>query len=190
MTSKHFVKPWDVRFADAMLVATAAVMGVTSASLAYVGSDEISIFVAGGSVPWSGRPEKLASIPAAYAAVAFARAASVECDLAFDGRSMIATGPAAADYLRDRRSAAKRNAISDVCYWNLRCAGATRRAATRQLDGLSLTERFAFLEAAGIELSDRQVFGTLRRKTQLLDATTASLHEASEELAKLSEPLR
>ncbi len=58
------------------------------------------------------------------------------------------------DYFRWRHEDAHRNALSAHCYWRLRSEGISARDATRELDGLGVSDKNELLFQRGINFND------------------------------------
>lgn len=146
-------KPFDSRFHGAMraTVAHGCECGF-SVRLAFSQSDEISLLFDPTERGFDGKMRKWLSVLAGEASAAFSLAMGSLG--AFDCR-LIGLEDAALveDYFRWRGADATRNALSAHAYWLLRGRGESARSATRQLDGLSPTQKHAWLEEEGVQVS-------------------------------------
>ncbi|MCB9636663.1 MAG: guanylyltransferase [Sandaracinus sp.] len=142
--------PFDVRFRDAMIAALRRLMecgfGVV---YGYTQSDEISLLFHRGESTFGRKLRKFESILASEASAAFTHA--IGTPAAFDGRvSQLPTEKDVVDYFRWRQEDAHRNALSGHCYWLLRGQGQSQRAATRALEGASVSARHELLFHNGL----------------------------------------
>jgi tRNA(His) guanylyltransferase len=158
-------KPFDARFHEAMraTVAHGCECGF-SVRLAYSQSDEISLLFEplppllegegrgeGSLRGFDGKTRKWLSVLAGEASAAFSLAMGSLG--AFDCR-LLALGDdgLVEDYFRWRQADATRNALSAHAYWLLRSRGESARSATKKLDGLSPTQKRAWLEQEGVQV--------------------------------------
>jgi tRNA(His) guanylyltransferase len=116
--TRQFEKPFSALFEDAMNAAAIAVVRevLPNALVAYVASDEISLVISDGvaQLPYGGRVQKLTSLAAAVASVAFLRAIpTVVGTPAFDARVLELQDPAhIREYVTWRRLDCRKNATS------------------------------------------------------------------------------
>jgi tRNA(His) 5'-end guanylyltransferase/predicted kinase len=162
LTAEHFQKPFDPRFHEHMLAASEALLAEFEGLYAYTESDEISLLLPPSWSQFDREWEKLVSLSAGVASAAFTHAWGRPAH--FDSRIWL--GPneeAVIDYFRWRQADAARCALNGCCYWTLRGAGETARAATRRLERLSSDEKRDLLRTHGIafdELPTWQRWGT------------------------------
>ncbi len=145
-------KPFDARFHDAMKQTVAHLCQCGFAvRLAFSQSDEISLLFDPTERGFDGKTRKWLSVLAGEASAAFSL--SMGGIGVFDCR-LVALKDAGLveDYFRWRQSDATRNALSAHAYWLLRGRSESARSATKQLDGLSPTQKRAWLESNGIEV--------------------------------------
>jgi tRNA(His) 5'-end guanylyltransferase len=150
LTAEHFEKPFDARFHQCMLATAEALLTEFDSLYAYTESDEISLLLPPAWNQFDREWEKLVSLSAGVASAAFTHAWGRPAH--FDGRVWL--GPdeeTVIDYFRWRQTDALRCALSGCCYWTLRNAGETPRAATRRLDRLTADEKRELLRAHGVE---------------------------------------
>ena len=128
--AKGLERPFDEAFVNAMnQVAIALAEGVDDCVLAYVQSDEVSLVLSSKppQTPWfSWRVQKMTSVAASIASVAFYRAMAkagprYEAVMAarppaFDARVMSLPADLVADYLSWRQTDATRNALAQAAY--------------------------------------------------------------------------
>lgn len=148
-------KPFDPEFTRAMDdAARTIVRGMPDGIvLAYLQSDEISIVMDSGRLPFRGRVEKLLTIMASSAAVGFVRSLAscgirskqriaMERDIAFDARLIaVRTLDDVKDYLSWRRLDAMKNAISGM---------AVATFGHKATLGKGTRERWDMLDRAGL----------------------------------------
>lgn len=135
LTNAHFTKPFDDRFGELMAVTAAALLQEFAAVYAYAQSDEISLLLPRSTGSFGRSVEKLVSLSAATASVAFTEAAARR--VTFDSR--IWTGDTVGDvvdYFAWRQADAQRNALNTCLYWALRDQGLTARQSQRRMAGL------------------------------------------------------
>jgi tRNA(His) guanylyltransferase len=153
LTEERYRKPFDDAFSDAMVAAASEMLTELGGRYAYTESDEISVLL---DPAWSlfGRSvEKLVSISASIATAAFTMAAGVPGT--FDSRVWLGTSVGdVIDYFSWRQADAGRCALNGWCYWTLRAAGESARAATRALDGLGNSGKNELLFARGINFAE------------------------------------
>ena len=144
LTERHFNKPFDARFYDAMAQTARALMEEWDGLHAFFESDEISVLLPRDFAQFGRGWEKLVSLSAACAAVHFGRASGLVA--LFDARVWVGESvEQIADYFRWRQSDAARCALNGWCYWTLRAQNSGKRAATRRLEGLSRDDKIALL---------------------------------------------
>ena len=156
-TLAHFERPFDVRFRDAMVEATRAIMthGGFEIVYGYTQSDEISLVLSRDDQTFSRKESKLLSVLSSMA--------SAHCSLAlgqvacFDARLLaLPTPDLIVDYMQWRAQDAFRNAVSAHCYWLLRDGqGLGARQATARLEGASAADKRELLrDQAGMHVND------------------------------------
>lgn len=147
-------RPFDERVRDAMVAAgqrllTCGVRGV----FAFTQSDELSVLLHRDDTAFDRRLRKLNSVLAGEASAAFSLALGVAG--AFDCRVLqLPRREDVRDYFLWRAEDGVRNALSAWCYWTLRREGLSRRAVTRQLEGLGRAAKHELLFSRGINFND------------------------------------
>ena len=142
LTAKKYTKPYSQVFADHMVHTASVVAKAVSADVAYVGSDEISLIIDSRRCPYNTSTQKLISICAGLASSAFTIVTGSTEPVAFDARSVDHFW-SAADYVQERRRSVKRNAVSDVVYWQLLNSGKySPTTATTALKDVPLADRY------------------------------------------------
>lgn len=142
MTNTSFEKPYDPRFDLHMDKAAEAVLSYCgSPKFAYIQSDEISLVLT--NTPESdaflgNRTQKLASLLASKAAVAFSMAMGQE--VAFDCRVFVIPPDEVLSYFQWRQDDTFKNCISTYAYWELR-KKVGRKTSQKMLHGLTTSER-------------------------------------------------
>jgi tRNA(His) 5'-end guanylyltransferase len=135
LTNAHFTKPFDARFGEIMAVTAAALLKEFGGRYAYTQSDEISVLLPQSTTMFGRSVEKLVSLTAATASVAFTQAAGHPA--CFDAR--LWTGDTIADivdYFVWRRADSQRNALNTYVYWTLRQQGLTAGQTQVRMSGL------------------------------------------------------
>lgn len=164
-TKKHCRKPWDVRFEMAMNEAAREVLKYCSGvCFAYVYSDEITILLRNdqneNTTPFlANRTQKLASLTAAKASVAFNRSLRDQRmdvpDQVFDCRAF--TVPRNLDYVNGvlawRQADCFTNAVSSTLYWKLRSEEG-RKTAHNWMHGKGVSDYIDRLLEFGVSKED------------------------------------
>lgn len=161
--TRDFVRPYDTHFADTMnQVAEHLCSMITGSLFAYVQSDEISVVFSDLSSEetqmWmGGRVEKMVSITAANATAKYMRVSPTEQFPIFDGRvHTLASSEEMVDYVRWRRSDARKNAIT---------MAANTLHSHKFLMGKNTDERLELLKGTELEvLPDDFLYGRLITK--------------------------
>jgi tRNA(His) guanylyltransferase len=151
-TKQHFEKPFDARFHELMRHTAQAVMREWEGLYAYTESDEISLLLPLTWTHFDREVEKLVSLSAATASVAFSLAFGQAAH--FDCRIWIGDSEEVLDYFRWRQSDALRCALNGWCYWTLRGKGLRVQSATEALEKQSLGQKIALLLEHGIEFEE------------------------------------
>ncbi len=153
LTEAHYHKPFDERFQQAMLAAATHLLTTFDGHYAYVGSDEISLVL---PPEWDGyhrRVQKLLSLSAAEASVAFTQASGHAAT--FDSRLLALTSAEEVlDYLHWRKEDVRRNAVTTCLYWTLRQQGEGARQVTRRILHKNQGEQIQMLAELGIAFGD------------------------------------
>ena len=162
----RFNKPFDERFERAMNEAARAVLEYCDgAVLGFVQSDEIHILLRNDHTPATqpflgGRTQKIASLTAACASVAFVKALAregIETMASFDARVFTVPPSEVNNVFLWRQLDCFRNCVSSVAYWGL--AGKYGRGtARRMLHGKSTKEQQEIIfTALSINVNDLPV---------------------------------
>ncbi|MBB6073346.1 tRNA(His) 5'-end guanylyltransferase [Longimicrobium terrae] len=148
-TARHeFQKPRDMRFEDAMNAAAIRVLEYCSgAQLAYVQSDEITILLRNDQTPATepflgNRTQKLASLTAGRASVAFSRRLrdlGIDAEAIFDCRVFVVPPAEVNNVFLWRQLDAFKNAVQGFAYWEIgRLLG--RGTTDRLIHGMSTSQ--------------------------------------------------
>lgn len=151
----HFKAPFDEVFRDHMIETTKHLMDCGFTALyGYTQSDEISILFHRDVDAFGRKLRKFNSILAGEASACFSLL--LKAHAAFDSRiCQLPDECRVVDYFRWRSEDAHRNALNGHCYWFLREHGLSARAATKQLEGLSIAAKNDLLFVqAGINFND------------------------------------
>lgn len=152
---RQFEAPYDTRFRDTMVATTEHLM--TSGFrvvYGYTQSDEISLVLHRDEDVFGRKLRKLDSVLAGEASAKFSLLLG---DIgAFDCRiCQLPDLGRVVDYLRWRNEDAHRNALNAHCYWTLRNAGKSAKAAAEVVNGLSVAEKNELLfSTAGVNFND------------------------------------
>lgn len=153
LTEKHFDKPFDERFHQAMVEAAGRLLEEFHGLYAYTESDEISLLLARDSRLFDREQEKLVSLAAAI--VTSSLTLSFQRPLACDARLCVAANAElVVDYFQWRQSDATRCCLNGWCYWKLRQAGLSKAEATRALHGRGFSEKNELLFQQGVNFND------------------------------------
>ena len=150
----QFEAPFDVRFRDLMVATTESLITCGFRVLyAYTESDEISLLFDPSEQLFGRKLRKYNSTLAGEASAQFSvrlgQAASFDCRI-----SQLPTPELVVDYFRWRNEDAFRNALNSLCYWTLRKDGQNEQQATKQLLGLSVSQKNELLFQYGINFND------------------------------------
>jgi len=173
--TRQFEKPFSIPFEDAMNAAAVAVARevLPNALVAFVASDEISLVISDGvaELPYGRRIQKLTSLSAAVASVAFMRAIpDVLGTPAFDSRVLKLEDP---DHIREyitwRRLDCRKNATS---------MAAGHLKSHKELHGVSTRERGDLLVGTPFEAIPEGTFnGRFVTKDGAVDVASRELTE-------------
>lgn len=150
----QFEAPFDERFRDLMTATAESLMTCGFQVIyGYTESDEISLLFAREENTFG---RKLRKYNSTLAGEASARFSLLLGDVGtFDCRiSQLPTPDLVVDYFRWRNEDAARNARNAWCYWTLRKNGRNEQQATRQLLGLSVSEKNELLFQHGVNFND------------------------------------
>lgn len=145
-----FEAPFDIRFRDLMIHTTKALMDCGFRIVyGYTDSDEISLLFAPDENTFGRKVRKINTTLAGEASAVFSlelgRCATFDCrviPLPIKARVV--------DYFRWRQEDAHRNSLNSHCYWLLRKEGMSVQAATRELEGKSVSYKNELLFSRGI----------------------------------------
>ena len=144
--TKRFDKPFDERITNAFIETTRALMDEYRCDVAYTQSDEISLVwyprEATSQHQFGGKVHKLTSVITSHCTVVFNRYFDEPYAL-FDGRAFGCSRSECDQVLQWRFRDAKINAISSI---------AQSMFSHRQLDRMSLRDRLALIEGAGVAI--------------------------------------
>lgn len=153
LTAAHYKKPFDRRFADAMVETSTVLFEEFGARYAYTVSDEISLLFDPDFELFGRGVEKLVSVSAGLASATFTLRAGVPGHL--DSRVwMGASIGEVGDYFAGRQADAARSALHGWCHWTLREQGRSRREAAEDLAGRSTAEKNELLFRSGVNFND------------------------------------
>lgn len=146
----RFEAPFDVRFRDLMIQTTKALMECGFRIVyGFTESDEISLLFALDDNTFGRKVRKINSTLAGEASAAFSlglgRSATFDCRVI-----PLPTIERVVDYFRWRQEDAHRNSLNAHCYWMLRKEGLSEQAATRELEGKSVSYKNELLFSRGI----------------------------------------
>ncbi|GCE22590.1 tRNA(His) guanylyltransferase Thg1 family protein [Dictyobacter kobayashii] len=145
-----FERPFDGRFQEYMRTAAQSLLEELQGLYVFTESDEISIVFPPQWDLFDREVEKLISISASIASVAFALASQLAVQ--FDSRIWLsASQEQVIDYFRWRQTDTTRCALNGWCHWTLLKEGLQPNQATAQLTGKTLTYKQALLQERGIE---------------------------------------
>lgn len=161
--TSSFEHPFDSKFEAAMDSAgTALLEAGLGVELAYLQSDEITLLIPEGRVPFDGRVEKLCSTFSALAAVDFSR--HLDLNASFDCRVLhLNSEEDALACLLERQWDARKNALSMLVHWTLiQKRGMTAKQAHKFLKSLKHPQRVELSIELGVpfqELEDGRRMG-------------------------------
>lgn len=150
----QFEAPFDIRFRDLMVETTNSLMNCGFKVLyAYTESDEISLLFGPDERAFGRKIRKYNSTLAGEASAQFSvrlgKAAAFDCRI-----SQLPSIELVVDYFRWRNADASRNALNAWCYWTLRRQGLSKREATKELLGKSVSQKNELLFQLGINFND------------------------------------
>ena len=149
-----FEAPFDVRFKNMMVNTTKAVMDCGfNVVYGYTESDEISLLFARDENTFGRKVRKIITVLAGEASSAL----SLELGrrAVFDCRVIpLPNTDLVADTFLWRQEDAHRNSLNSYCYWTLRKEGMSERAASKMLEGQSVSYKNELLFSRGINYND------------------------------------
>ena len=146
-----FEAPFDERFRDMMIAAVHTLMERSGFRIVYgyTESDEISLLFHPEEKTFSRKVRKLNTTLAGEASAAFSlllgQAATFDCRII-----PLPNLKRVADYFAWRQEDSHRNSLNAHCYWMLRKEGLSEQAATRELEGKSVSYKNELLFSRGI----------------------------------------
>jgi len=153
LTERHFVKPFDPSFHALMESTASTVLRDFQGSCAYTGSDEISLVLPPNWSFFDRRMEKIISLSASIASVAFALTGNISVQ--FDSRvSTFSTAEEVCNYFLWRQMDVERCALHTLCYWTLRQEGKSARKASTILKAVGRDEQLALLDARSVTFTE------------------------------------
>lgn len=149
-----FEAPFDIRFRDAMIDTTKHLMQCGFRIVyGYTESDEISLLFHQNDDTFGRKTRKLNSVLAGEASACMSlRLGVCAC---FDSRVVpLPNLDCVRDYFSWRQEDAHRNSLNAHCYWMLRKKGISAEAATKQLEGQSVSWKNELLFSEHINYND------------------------------------
>lgn len=160
LTNRNFEKPFDRRFEEAMNQAAISVMHYCSGSqIAYVQSDEITVLLRNDQTDHTdpflaNRTQKLSSLTAAKASVAFNKSLENETEAVFDSRVFVVPKSDVINNFLWRQLDAFKNCVSSTAYYGLK-EKFGRKNAQRLLHGKSTDQRKEIIfKKLGVSVKD------------------------------------
>ncbi|HBN76337.1 MAG TPA: guanylyltransferase [Planctomycetaceae bacterium] len=150
----QFETPFDIRFRDLMTATAKSLMECGFRVIyAYTESDEISILFDLDEQTYGRKLRKYNSTLAGEASAQFSimlgQPASFDCRI-----SQLPSEVLVVDYFRWRNEDSVRNALNAWCYWTLRENGKDKEQATKQLIGISVSQKNELLFQYGINFNN------------------------------------
>jgi len=138
--TEGFSKPFDPEFEEIMNEAAKAVFEYcTRSELAFIQSDEISLYIPPSDEPFlANRTQKMASLLASHAGSKFTDVLGEPAQ--FDGRAFIVPKPEVLDYFVWRQKNAWNNCVHSIAFFEL-AEETSRSRATERLHGLDINEK-------------------------------------------------
>lgn len=152
-TQAHFDKPFDARFHELMVETAQTLLEEWDGIFAYTESDEISLLLTRDWSHFDREVEKIVSLTAATASVAFSLASGQKAH--FDSRIWLGESiEDVMDYFRWRQSDALRCALNGWCYWTLRGEGQSVRQATAALEKQTSEQKIELLSGHDVNFAE------------------------------------
>ena len=150
----RFETPFDVRFRDLMIDTTNALMDCGFRIIyGYTESDEISLLFHPKDDTFGRKVRKINTTLSGEASAAFSL--SLGKPATFDCRVIpLPNMERVIDYFAWRQEDSHRNSLNSWCYWTLRKEGMSKRKATSQLSGKSVSYKNELLFERGINYND------------------------------------
>jgi tRNA(His) 5'-end guanylyltransferase len=151
-TAPRFDKPFDPAFHKLMVQTARVLLEALQGCYAYTESDEVSILCLPEWELFDRKLEKVVSLSAGIASSALTQACGVAVQ--FDSRVWLgARESQVVDYFRWRQADATRCALHGWCYWTLRRAGKSAKAATAALQSAAVADMNEMLFQHGINFN-------------------------------------
>ena len=149
-----FQAPFDEVFRDLMINTVRHLMDCGfNIRFGYSQSDEISLLLDPEDATFGRKERKLNSVLAGEASAKLSLLMGQHA--VFDSRiSQLPTLRDVTNYFRWRQEDAHRNALNAHCYWQLRSESFTPRKATREISGLSASDKNEFLFSRGTNFNE------------------------------------
>lgn len=149
----QFEAPFDIQFRDLMTATAKSLMECGFRVIySYTESDEISLLFNLDEQTFGRKLRKYNSILAGEASAQFStklgQPASFDCRV-----SQLPSEELVVDYFRWRNEDSARNALSAWCYWTLRKDGQNKEQATKQLIGMTVSQKNELLFQYGINFN-------------------------------------
>lgn len=152
LTEKHFAKPFDIEFHRIMVHVAQMLLVEFNGIYAFTESDEISILLDKNFKIFDRELEKLVSLSASIASVAFSEQANLRGH--FDSRIWVGTTePKVVDYFRWRQTDAERCALNGWAYWTLRSHGYSSSQASSMLKNKTVDDKLHVLSARNVDFN-------------------------------------
>jgi tRNA(His) guanylyltransferase len=152
-TEEHYNKPFDEQFHQHMVQTATTLISDLNGIYAFTESDEISVLLPRSWDLFDREVEKIVSISASIASVAFTLASGHPVQ--FDSRIIsCATNEQVIDYFRWRQEDGTRCGLNGWCYWTLRKDGQSARVATTSMHKMTVAAKNELLFQHGINFND------------------------------------
>ena len=152
LTEKHFAKPFDIEFHNIMTHVARILLIEFNGIYAFTESDEISILLDKSFKTFDRELEKLVSLSASIASVAFVEKSGITGH--FDSRIWVGTTePRVTDYFRWRQTDTERCALNGWSYWTLRSAGYSPNRAASMLNKKTVEDKLSILTNHNIDFN-------------------------------------
>lgn len=152
LTEKHFAKPFDIDFHEVMVHVAETLLTQFNGVYVFTESDEISLLLDKNYNAFDRELEKLVSLTASTASVAFSQKSGLTGH--FDSRIWVGTTESkVVDYFRWRQSDAERCALNGWAYWTLRGHGYTVGQATSMLKSKTVEDKLQILSSRLVDFN-------------------------------------
>ena len=172
-------KPFDLEFVQNLIQAAYQLFQEFNPSLIYTFSDEINLLL--GTIPYTGRLEKINSVFASFLSGAltreliktekFIKGVEKSKPISFDSRIIPLSKDGAIEYFQERQKEAWRNCLNGYAYWTTR-KEYSKKEATNLLYKKKSKELHEILFEKGINMAhlptwQRRGVGMYKRKVQV-----------------------